>query len=102
MNGIENKIALVTGASRGIGRAIAIDLAHRGARVVVNFSSNEAEAKKTVELMGKNGQGSRIMRFDVANDEEVQNAISNINDEMGGVDILVNNAGIAIDGLLIR
>jgi 3-oxoacyl-[acyl-carrier protein] reductase len=102
MNGIENKIALVTGASRGIGRAIAIDLANRGARLVVNFSSNEAEAKKTIELMGTKGSGSRIMRFDVANDEEVQSAISNINDEMGSVDILVNNAGIAIDGLLIR
>lgn len=102
MSGIENKVALVTGASRGIGRAIAIKLAERGARVVVNFTSNETEAKKTIELMGTKGAGSRIMRFDVADEEAVNNACSTITDEMGGIHILVNNAGIAIDGLLLR
>lgn len=102
MNSIKNKVALVTGASRGIGRAIAVMLAERGARVVVNYANNEDEAKKTIEAMGSNGEGSRLMRFDVADEEMVNNAVSTICEEMGSLDILVNNAGVAIDGLLMR
>lgn len=99
---LENKVALVTGASRGIGRAIAIKLAQCGARVVINYTSQEAEAQKTLELMGSDAQDSRIMRFDVSSEEEVIKAVNLIVEEMGSLDILVNNAGIAVDGLLMR
>lgn len=102
MNGLENKVALVTGASRGIGRAVAIRLAQLGAKVVVNYSSNESEAKKTVELMGTAGQHSIIMAFDVAHENAVEEAVERIKTELGSPDILVNNAGIAVDGLLMR
>lgn len=99
---LENKVALVTGASRGIGRAIAIKLAQCGARVIINYSSQEAEARKTQELMGSFAKDSRIMRFDVAQEDEVIKAVALIIEEMGSIDILVNNAGIAVDGLLMR
>lgn len=102
MRSLENKVALVTGASRGIGRAIAIKFAECGARVVVNYSSNEQEAKKTIELMGEYGANARIMKFDIADEQAVDDAVSQIKDEFGSIDILVNNAGIAIDGLLMR
>lgn len=99
---LENKVALVTGASRGIGRAIAIKLAQCGARVVINYTSQESEARKTQELMGVHANNSRIMRFDVSSEDEVSKAVTCIVEEMGGIDILVNNAGIAVDGLLMR
>ena len=99
---LENKVALVTGASRGIGRAIAIKLAECGARVIINYTSQEAEAQKTQELMGSQAKNSRIMRFDVSCEDEVTKAIALIIEEMGRIDILVNNAGIAVDGLLMR
>jgi 3-oxoacyl-[acyl-carrier protein] reductase len=102
VNKLENKVALVTGASRGIGRAIAIKLAQSGARVVINYTSQEAEAKKTQHLMGSHGLKSRILRFDVSDEVAVNQAVAQILEEMGTIDILVNNAGIAIDGLLMR
>ncbi len=102
MNSLENKVALVTGGSRGIGRAIAIKLAECGAKVVVNYSSNENEAKKTLELMGSKANNARISRFDVADYQAVTEAIDQIKAELGSIDILVNNAGIKIDGLLLR
>lgn len=99
---LENKVALITGASRGIGRAIAVKFASCGARVVVNYAQKESEAKKTVELMGSYGANAHMMRFDVSDEKAVDDAIDRIKDELGSVDILVNNAGIAIDGLLMR
>jgi len=99
---LENKVALVTGASRGIGRAIAIKLAQCGARVVINYAFQEAEAQQTQELMGIHAKNSRIMRFDVSSEDEVSQAVALIVQEMGSIDILVNNAGIAVDGLLMR
>lgn len=102
MKSLNGKVALITGASRGIGRAIAIMLAERGATVVVNYAFNEEEAKKTIELMGEHSGKSRIMRFDVADEEAVNKAATIINEDLGAIDILVNNAGVAIDGLLIR
>jgi len=102
MKTLENKVALVTGASRGIGRAIAIKFALSGAKVVVNYSSSEDLAKETIELMGADGRKSRILRFNVADEDAVLAAVNQIKEEMGAVDILVNNAGITIDGLLMR
>ena len=99
---LENKVALVTGASRGIGRAIAIRFAECGAKVVVNYSTNESEAKKTIELMGPSGKNACIMQFDVSDEQSVIDAIERIEKDIGMVDILVNNAGIYIDGLLMR
>ena len=102
MRDFENKVVLITGASRGIGRAIAVRFAESSAKVVVNYSKNEDEAKKTVELMGAKKGNATIMRFDVANEQEVSGAIDAIKDELGAVDILINNAGISIDSLLMR
>jgi|SRR5579871_57905 len=102
MTCLENKVALVTGASRGIGRAIAIKFAECGAKVIVNYASSEVEAKKTIELMGAHGKLSRIMQFDISDEDAVDAAIDRIKHDVGMVDILVNNAGISIDGLLMR
>lgn len=99
---LANKIALVTGASRGIGRAIAIRYAMSGAKVIVNFSGNEAEAQKTVSLMGEHSAYACIMRFDVADAKAVEDAVDTIKETYGSLDILVNNAGIALDNLLMR
>lgn len=99
---LENKVALVTGASRGIGRAIAIKLAERGATVIVNYANNEAEALETLGLMGNSQKKSCSMRFNVADEDAVETSINNIKNEFGSVDILVNNAGIAVDGLIMR
>lgn len=102
MKVLENKIALVTGASRGIGRAIAIKFAENGAKVFVNYAANENLAKETIELMGANGHSSRILQFDVSDEDAVDKAVNQIKDEMGSIDILVNNAGISVVGLLMR
>lgn len=99
---LENKVALVTGGSRGIGRAIAVKLAECSAKVVVNYANNEEEAQKTISLMKEHGVQARIMRFDVSDEKAVEEAVDRIKDEIGMVDILVNNAGIAIDNLLLR
>jgi 3-oxoacyl-[acyl-carrier protein] reductase len=102
MLGLDNKVALVTGASRGIGRAIALKLASCGAKVIINYSSNEAEAKLTLELMGDNKIDAQIMQFDVSDENAVDRAVDDIKNKFGSIDILVNNAGIAHDGLLMR
>lgn len=99
---LSNRVALVTGASRGIGRATAIKLAECGAKVVVNYSSNVDEAKKTVALMNENNVNAFVMGFDVSDEKAVDAAVERIKNEIGMVDILVNNAGITIDGLLMR
>jgi 3-oxoacyl-[acyl-carrier protein] reductase len=92
------RVALVTGGSRGIGRAIAIALAKDGLDVIVNYTANEAAATETLSLMG----GGSLSRFDVADGAQVDAAIKQIATEKGRLDVLVNNAGIAIDGLLLR
>ena len=92
------RVALVTGASRGIGRAIAIALARDGLDVIVNYTANEAAAAETVSLMG----GGSLSRFDVADGAQVDAAFKQIVTEKGRLDVLVNNAGIAVDGLLLR
>lgn len=102
MKSLDNKVALITGASRGIGRAIAIKFAQIGAKVVVNYSSNEAEAKKTVDLMGEHQKNALILGFDISDFKATTVAIDKIKEELGSIDILVNNAGITVDGLLMR
>jgi 3-oxoacyl-[acyl-carrier protein] reductase len=96
------QVALVTGASRGIGRAIALALGQAGAYVVINYRGNQEAAESTLEaLHGSGGQGE-LCRFDVADESEVDAAVKKIVDGQGKVDILVNNAGVTSDTLLIR
>ena len=102
MKDFENKVALVTGGSRGIGRAISLELAKRGAMVVLSYAGNEAAANETVKLITDAGGKAKAIRFDVADSEACSAAIDGIVKELGRIDVLVNNAGVAIDGLLMR
>lgn len=99
---LKDKIALVTGGSRGIGRAICIKLASLGAKVGINYVSNPSAAEETLKLVEEKGGQGFIVQFDIADAAAVQNAIKEIGAEHGAVDILVNNAGITRDGLLAR
>lgn len=99
---LTGKVALVTGASRGIGQATAIELAKAGADIVVNFIGNEAVADETVEKIEALGRKALKIKADVSNAEEVQAMVDEAHAAFGHIDILVNNAGITRDGLLIR
>ncbi|RMG61419.1 MAG: 3-oxoacyl-[acyl-carrier-protein] reductase [Deltaproteobacteria bacterium] len=99
---LEGKIALVTGGSRGIGRAVCRLLASEGAFVFVNYSSSEDAARETLEEVKGSGGDGEIVRFNVADEAEVRDAVEKIVKEKGRLDILVNNAGIAIDNLIVR
>lgn len=99
---VEGKVALVTGASRGIGRAVAIALAQSGAAVVVNYSGSEAAAQETVDAVKALGREAVKIKCNVADAEEVAAMVKEIQDTFGRIDILVNNAGITRDGLLMR
>lgn len=97
-----NKVAIVTGGSRGIGRAVALQLAHNGAKVVVNYAGNEQAAKEVVELITTKGGHAIAVQADVANADSVDQMVKQAMDAFGRVDILVNNAGITRDTLLMR
>jgi 3-oxoacyl-[acyl-carrier protein] reductase len=94
--------AVVTGGSRGIGRAIARRLAAQGAAVVVNYLANERAAAETVRVIAEAGGRARALRFDVGDADAVRVGFADVVDHEGRVDILVNNAGLSIDGLLLR
>ncbi|MFO0584547.1 MAG: 3-oxoacyl-[acyl-carrier-protein] reductase [Anaeromyxobacter sp.] len=97
------KVALVTGASRGIGRAIALRLAKGGATVAINYAGNEAAAKEAHDLVLAAGAPKvKLMKFDVGDPAACAKAIDEVVSELGGLHVLVNNAGISIDGLLMR
>ncbi|MDP2271916.1 MAG: 3-oxoacyl-[acyl-carrier-protein] reductase [Archangium sp.] len=102
MQDFSNKVALVTGGSRGIGRAISIELAKRGANVVLSYAGNEAAAAETVKAIVDAGGKAKAIRFDVADSEGCSAAVDGVVKEFGRLDVLVNNAGVAIDGLLMR
>lgn len=99
---LANRVALVTGGSRGIGRAIAIALGRRGAKVIVNYASREDAAREVAAAVDAAGGQGAIAGFDVANATAVSDAIKAIGKEHGGLDIVVNNAGVAVNGLLMR
>lgn len=102
MKRLEGRVALVTGASRGIGRAVAVRLAKEGARVFVNYSRGLEAAEETVRLCNEVGSGAEVLGFDVASSTAVDEAFAQIKERAGKLDVLVNNAGIAHDGLLLR
>lgn len=97
---LNGKVALITGASRGIGRSCAIDLAKNGCNIVINYKSNETEAKKVQDEIKKYNVKSIIYRCDVSKEEEVKKMIDFTVENLDKIDILVNNAGIAIDTLV--
>lgn len=99
---LQDKVAVVTGASRGIGRAVALELAKNGAKVVVNYAGNELKAKEVVDEIQKLGSEAIAVQADIGNGEEVNAMIKQAVDTFGKIDILVNNAGITKDNLLMR
>jgi len=99
---IEGKTALVTGASKGIGKAISLSLAELGVKVAVNYNSSQAQAEEVAkEIQVADGE-YLVVQADVSNLEQVTAMVDKVNDAWGQVDILVNNAGIISDGLLMR
>ncbi|KFL44303.1 3-oxoacyl-ACP reductase [Lysinibacillus sp. BF-4] len=96
------KTAVVTGASRGIGRAIALKLAQDGANVVVNYSGSQAKAEEVVAEIKALGQQAIAVQANVADADEVKALMGAAMDAFGSIDILVNNAGITRDNLLMR
>ncbi|MDZ5711687.1 3-oxoacyl-[acyl-carrier-protein] reductase [Jeotgalibacillus haloalkalitolerans] len=99
---LEGKTAVVTGASRGIGRSIAIELAKNGANVVVNYSGSEEKAKETAKEVEAAGTKALVFKADVSNADDVQAMLKETVSTFGSIDILVNNAGITKDNLLMR
>jgi len=99
---LEGKVAIVTGASRGIGRSVAIALAEAGAKVVINYAGNLAAAEEVKNIIEAAGGQALLMQADVASDEAVASMVKETIESFGRIDILVNNAGITRDNLLMR
>ncbi len=98
----EGKTAIVTGASRGIGREIALQLGREGAKVAVNYSGSKEKAEEVVALIQEAGGEAFAIQADVSNAESVKNLVDETIKTFGSLDILVNNAGITKDNLLMR
>ena len=92
----KGKVALITGASRGIGKAIAIELAKNGADIAINYNSNLKSAKETQKLVNKTGVKSEIIKADVSKEKSVKSLIKQTEKKLGPIDLLVTNAGIAL------
>ena len=99
---LDGKVALVTGASRGIGRAIALKLAAEGAKVAINYAGNTAKAEEVKAEIEKNGGQAILVQADVADSAAVEAMVNATVEAFGQIDILVNNAGITRDGLMMR
>lgn len=102
MSRFEGKSAIVTGASRGIGREIALQLGREGAKVVVNYSGSKEKAEEVVQLIQEAGGEAFAIQADVSNADSVTNLVDETIATFGSIDILVNNAGITKDNLLMR
>ncbi|HYV47945.1 MAG TPA: 3-oxoacyl-[acyl-carrier-protein] reductase [Myxococcaceae bacterium] len=99
---LKDKVALVTGGSRGIGRACAVALARAGAQVAFTYAGNEAAAKDTVAEVEKLGGKARAYKSDAGDTKACAELVDQVVKELGRLDVLVNNAGVAIDGLVMR
>ncbi|AFY82890.1 3-oxoacyl-[acyl-carrier-protein] reductase [Oscillatoria acuminata] len=99
---LRDRVAVVTGASRGIGRAIAVALAAEGAKIAVNYSSNSTAADQLVEEITAAGGEATAIQADISKVDSVDALIKTVTDQWGRIDILVNNAGITRDTLLLR
>ncbi len=95
------KIAIVTGGSKGIGRAIALELADAGYYIVINYKSDDKAAADTLKTMKNKGSDGEVVKFDVSDSEEAEKAINDITSRFSNIEVLVNNAGIAADGLFV-
>ena len=96
------RVALVTGSSRGIGRATALRLGELGYRVAVHYSSSEAAAREVVAEIAKAGSEAELFRADVSDPDACQALVKDVVERFAGLDVLVNNAGITRDGLVLR
>ena len=94
---LKNKVALITGSSRGIGRAIALEFAREGAKIIINYVKAEKEAKSAVQEVKKLGSDAIAIKCDVSDEKQVQQMIKDAVAKFGRIDILVNNAGIVYD-----
>lgn len=99
---LTDRVSLVTGSSRGLGRAIALKLASLGSKVVVNYVTGEAKAAEVVESINQSGGQAIMVQADVKNSPEVSHLVKETTDRWGKIDILVNNAGIVRDTLVLR
>lgn len=99
---LKEKNALVTGGSRGIGRATAIELSKEGANVIITYNSNEEKAKEVIKEVEKNGVKGLAIKADVSSEEDVKSMMKTIKSQFDSIDVLVNNAGVTKDNLLIR
>lgn len=94
--------ALITGASRGIGKEIAIELSKQGINVAITYINNRENAEEVVKQIKQNGVNGMAVKADISKENDVDNMIRTVNKEMGAIDVLVNNAGITKDNLFIR
>ncbi|WLR43564.1 3-oxoacyl-[acyl-carrier-protein] reductase [Bacillus carboniphilus] len=99
---LTGKTAIVTGASRGIGKAIALELASQGANVIVNYAGNKQKADEVVNAIKELGRNSMSIQADVSNENDVKEMIKVVKEQFDTIDILVNNAGVTRDNLLLR
>lgn len=97
----DKKTAIITGASRGIGRATAVQLARAGYFVIINFKTNETAAQETLNMVKSEGGDGTIIPFDVADSEQTGNAVKAITEQYKNIQVLINNAGITADGLFM-
>ncbi|KFO68768.1 3-ketoacyl-ACP reductase [Smithella sp. SCADC] len=97
----DKKTAIITGASRGIGRATAIELAKTGYFVIINFKSNKAAAQETLNLVRSAGGDGEISQFDVTDNTQTKDAVKTIIEHHKNIQVLINNAGITADGLFM-